>query len=73
MERQFAVTIHPLGGAGLADSPERGVTNPFGEVFGYRGLYVADGALLPTPTGVPPSMTIAALADRAASHLVDSC
>ena len=73
VEKQFAVTIHPLGGAGLADSPERGVTNPFGEVFGYRGLYVADGALLPTPTGVPPSMTIAALADRAASHLVDSC
>lgn len=67
------VTIHPLGGAALADTPDEGVTDPYGEAFGHPGLYVADGALLPTPTGVPPSMTIAALADRVAEHLIRSC
>ncbi|MFH1417317.1 MAG: GMC oxidoreductase, partial [Planctomycetota bacterium] len=48
------------------------VTDPFGEVYGYPGLYVADGSLLPTPTGVPPSMTIAALAEYVAENLVKS-
>jgi cholesterol oxidase len=68
--RHMTVTIHPLGGAALAESPDRGVTDPFGEVFGYPGLYVADGSLLPTPTGVPPSMTISALAEHVAEHLI---
>ncbi|MFH1419679.1 MAG: FAD-dependent oxidoreductase, partial [Planctomycetota bacterium] len=70
ISRRLPVTIHPLGGAGMAESPDRGVTDPFGEVYGYPGLYVADGSLLPTPTGVPPSMTIAALAEYVAENLV---
>lgn len=67
---RWAVTVHPLGGAAMADSRESGVTNANGEVFGYRGFLIADGSLLPTPIGRPPSMTIAALAERVAEHLV---
>lgn len=70
---RHSVTIHPLGGAALAETPDRGVTNPAGEVFGYPGLYVADGSLLPTPTGRPPSMTIAALAEHVAENLIATC
>jgi cholesterol oxidase len=40
-----------------------------GEVFGYKNLYVADGAIVPGPIGRNPSMTIAALAERTA-HLM---
>ncbi|MDR7275778.1 GMC oxidoreductase [Catenuloplanes atrovinosus] len=58
------ITVHPLGGAPMADCPERGVTDPYGEVFGLPGLYVADGAALPGPVGTNPALTIAALADR---------
>ena len=61
-----------LGGAALADNPGMGVTNRFGEVFGHPGLYIADGSLLPTPTGVAPSMTIAALAEHVAASLIDT-
>ncbi len=68
--RRLPVTIHPLGGAGMAESPDDGVTNPVGEVHGHPGLYIADGSLLPTPTGVPPSMTIAALAEYVAENLL---
>ena len=68
--RRLPITVHPLGGAGIAESPESGVTNPYGEVFGYPGLFVADGGLLPRPTGAPPSMTIAALAERNIEHFV---
>jgi choline dehydrogenase-like flavoprotein len=38
-----------------------------GEVFGYPGLFVADGSLYPRSPGIGPSMTIAALAERQAS------
>lgn len=70
LARHRPVTVHPLGGAAVADSPERGVCDPLGRVFGYPGLYVADGALLPTPIGRAPSMTIAALAEWVSEHLL---
>jgi cholesterol oxidase len=64
------VTVHPLGGCVLADDCQHGVTNAnpenFGEVFGYNGLYVADGAIVPTATGSNPVATISALSERVA-------
>jgi cholesterol oxidase len=70
---RFAITVHPLGGAAMADSPEQGVTDSRGEVYGCPGLFVADGSLLPTPIGRPPSMTIAALAERVAERVIQRC
>ncbi len=72
LEQRMPLTVHPLGGAVMSDSPERGVTDSHGEVFGHPGLFIADGSLVPTPTGVPPSMTIAALAERVATRVVES-
>ena len=60
------VTVHPLGGCAMGRSAEEGVVDHRGEVFGYPRLYVADGAVLPRPTGRNPSMTIGALAERTA-------
>lgn len=64
------LTAHPLGGCAMAESPREGVANEFGEVWGYPGLYVADGALVPAALGVNPSATISALAERVAFHLI---
>lgn len=61
---QSLVTVHPLGGCKMGTTSEDGVVNHRGEVFGYKNLYVADGAMLPQPIGRNPSMTIAALAER---------
>lgn len=58
------ITPHPLGGCGMGDDAQSGVVNHLGEVFGYPGLYVADGAILPQALGLNPSRTIAALAER---------
>ena len=35
----------------------------------HNGLYVADGSLMPTPLGVNPYFTIAALAERIADGI----
>ncbi len=61
--------VHPLGGCALAESPERGVVNEAGKVFGYPGLFVVDGSIVPAALGVPPSMTIAALAEKIAQEI----
>ncbi|RAY16830.1 cholesterol oxidase [Actinomadura craniellae] len=61
-------TWHPLGGASMGV-----VCDLAGRVQGHRGLYVLDGALMPgTTAACNPSMTIAALAERAADELVAS-
>jgi len=58
-------TAHILGGACMGATPEEGVIDPRHRVFGYEGLYVIDGAAISANPGVNPSLTIAALAERA--------
>jgi cholesterol oxidase len=65
-------SAHPLGGCSMGLSKQQGVVSAGGEVFDYPGLYVADGSVLPGPAGVNPALTIAALADRFADHLLAS-
>ena len=60
-------TAHILGGATVADAPERGVVDHAHEAFGHPGLYVVDGSAVPANLGVNPSLTITALAERAMS------
>jgi choline dehydrogenase-like flavoprotein len=57
------LTVHSQGGCAMADGPDQGVTDVSGEVFGCAGLYVMDAAAFPTPVGVNPSATIAAVAE----------
>ncbi|WP_207931257.1 GMC family oxidoreductase [Streptomyces sp. 8K308] len=69
--RKRVVSVHPVGGAPMAHHAADGVCDPYGEVHGHPGLYVADGAALPGPVGTNPSLTIAALADRMCTHLLE--
>jgi cholesterol oxidase len=64
------ITVHPLGGCPMADDPAHGVTDAYGRVYSYPGLYISDGSIVPTAIGVNPSETIAALAERNAEQLV---
>jgi cholesterol oxidase len=66
-----SVTIHPLGGCPMASDRRYGVVDPWGQVFGYAGLYVADGSAMPGPVGANPSFTIAAFADRVAEAILE--
>jgi len=64
------VTVHPVGGCPLGRNADEGVVDPYGQVFGYPGLSVADGSVMPGPVGPNPSLTIAALADRFAEWTI---
>ena len=67
-----AVTVHPLGGCAMGQDRSEGVVDAHGEVFGYPGLFIADGSVLPGSIGANPALTIAALADRFADHMIDA-
>ena len=64
------LTAHPLGGCAVGDDQAKSVANDRGEVWGYPGLYVCDGSVIPTALAVNPSLTIAALAERTAYHMI---
>jgi cholesterol oxidase len=67
------VGVHALGGCILGDGPESGVVSAhratFGQVFGYKGLYVADGGIVPTAVGANPIATISALSEMVAEGI----
>jgi choline dehydrogenase-like flavoprotein len=42
------------------------VVDSYGRAHAVKGLYVADASLFPASVAVPPTLTIAALADRVA-------
>ena len=63
------VTPHPLGGCNMGTTQSDGVVDHKGGVFGFKNLFVADGAIVPRAIGLNPSRTIAALAERIA-HLI---
>jgi choline dehydrogenase-like flavoprotein len=69
-ETQGAYASHPLGGCRMAESPDLGVTDDTGAVYGYEGLFCIDSSIIPTSLGVNPSLTIAAVSERAADALV---
>jgi choline dehydrogenase-like flavoprotein len=61
----------------MGKTPDEGVVDELGRVFDtqsrrafYDGLYVTDGAAVPTALGVNPSLTISALALRAADNIL---
>lgn len=70
--RKRVITVHPLGGAPMGAHADEGVCDAFGEVFGFPGLYIADGAAMPGPVGPNPSLTIAAFADRMAERMLET-
>jgi cholesterol oxidase len=80
------ITVHPLGGCVMADDASGGVVDHKGRVFDpsrgasgdgsrhdgavHEGLYVCDGSVVPLALDVNPLLTISALAERTAEHLL---
>jgi len=60
---------HALGTARLGAARSTSVVGPDHRVHDVAGLYVADGAAVPSSLAVNPQLTIMALATRAAEHI----
>lgn len=61
----------------MSDDFTAGATDQFGRVYQkdgsvHQGLFVADGALLPSALGVNPFLTISAVAERIAAKIIGS-
>jgi cholesterol oxidase len=75
LEMRHLITAHPIGGCPMGENYERGAVDEFGRVFTgdgqvHRGLFVADGAVIPASIGVNPFLTISALAEHIAERKI---
>jgi cholesterol oxidase len=65
------ISVHPVGGCPIGEDVGSGVVDArTGEVFGYPGLYVVDGSIMPTAVGPNPSLTIAGMAELYAERFL---
>jgi cholesterol oxidase len=61
------MTAHFIGGCAMGATAADGVIDPYHRVHGYPALSIVDGSTVSANLGVNPSLTITALAERAAS------
>ncbi|MFI8829219.1 FAD-dependent oxidoreductase [Streptomyces sp. NPDC053431] len=66
-----AVTAHPLGSVRIGDDPRTSALTSAHELRGHPGIFVTDGSALPAALTVNPSLTIAALAERATPGVIN--
>ena len=65
------ITVHQWGVARLGSSPDLGVVDHNGEVYGNPGLFITDASALSAAPGVPPALSISAWAHHVADRLAD--
>jgi choline dehydrogenase-like flavoprotein len=63
-------SAHLLSACRMAERAEDGVVDPDCQVFGHENLYVCDASSLPFALGVNPALTISAVAERTAAHIL---
>lgn len=62
-------TAHILGGCVIGKDRDAGVIDKSHRVFGYKNMYVCDGAAISANPGVNPALTITAMTERAMSQI----
>ncbi len=63
------MAFHPMGTTRMGTDPQKSVTDPYGETFDVRNLFVADASLFPSCLGVNPMESIMAFANRNADYI----
>ncbi|HLI35653.1 MAG TPA: GMC family oxidoreductase [Terriglobia bacterium] len=64
-------SIHEAGTARMGDDPKKSVLNKFNQCHDIKNLYVADAACFVSSSEKNPTLTILALAMRAADHIAE--
>jgi choline dehydrogenase-like flavoprotein len=63
--------IHEVGGAIMGEKATTSVTNHWGQTWDVKNVFLADGAVFPSNADKNPTLTIMAVAWRAADHILD--
>ena len=61
---------HLLGTCMMGTDPASSVVDPWGRCHDVPNLFIFDGSIWPTSSGMNPTATIAALALRFTDHLI---
>jgi len=64
-------TAHLLGGCRMGNDLDESVVNSDCRTHDVRNLFICDGSVFPSSTAVNPSLTIQAIAARAADRIRD--
>jgi choline dehydrogenase-like flavoprotein len=62
-------TAHQMGSCRLGADRRSSVADPYGQVHGVKGLFIADASGFPTASGVNPMLSVMALAYRVAQRI----
>jgi choline dehydrogenase-like flavoprotein len=63
--------IHEVGGARMGAAPADSATDPWGQAWDVRNLFLADGATFCSNADKNPTLTIMALAWRCADRVLE--
>ncbi len=70
--KQLQMTMnHIFGSCPMSARPGQGAVDEKGRVHGVEGLYVCDGSIFPSPSGVNPQATIMALSDIISRNIAE--
>ena len=62
--------IHDMGTTRMGEDPKKSVLTKYNQTHDVKNLFVVDGASFVTSGGYGPTLTIGALAARAADYIV---
>lgn len=64
-------SAHQMSSCRMSATKSDGVVDPYGRVWGTKGLSIADASILPTASGVNPMITVMATAAWVAENVVE--
>ncbi len=67
--RVMMFTAHQMGTCRMGADPKKSVTDAHGEVHGVKGLFVCDGSLFPSASGVNPMLSIMGLVHKGVQYI----
>ena len=67
--RVMMFTAHQMGTCRMGADPKNAVVDGNHEVYGVKGLFVCDGSVFPSASGVNPMLSIMGLAHRASQYI----
>ena len=70
--RIMMFTAHQMGTCRMGADPRNSVTGGHSEVHGVKGLFVCDGSIFPSASGVNPMLSIMGLAHMASQYIKTS-